>query len=177
LFLASIKAVRNLVEWGPTVILRYADLRDYEAVVTIRSSVLEPDHPYHYEDNIGQGGCLNIVAIADGNVVGLISVLLHKFKPDGEAVWGRACPYVAFEGVLPNYRRRGIGRLLITAAIDQARRLCPNQPYLYLEHDPKNQQARRLYDRVGFEEMSEEAVIEVAGTRSKWPVMRYKLMS
>ena len=59
--------------------------------------------------------------------------------------------YVTNVAVLPEYRRRGIGRALLCAAIDGARaRGCA---FLTLEVRPSNTGAIRMYESLGFSVM------------------------
>lgn len=51
-------------------------------------------------------------------------------------------------GVLPEYRRRGIGRALLCEALKALRRECTGRVYLEVRED--NEAALRLYSSIGF---------------------------
>lgn len=55
-------------------------------------------------------------------------------------------------GVLPEFRRRGYARKLITQAIERAR--CDGVERVTLEVRRSNNAARRLYERLGFQEIA-----------------------
>lgn len=85
----------------------------------------------------------------DGRVVGNASLLTVNGFPER---W-----VLANVAVGPGYRRRGIGRQMVEAAIDQALRRGATTLYLQVERD--NGPARLLYQQFGFEDLT---------TRTTW---------
>ena len=78
-----------------------------------------------------------LVAVSGGIVAGYIGV---------QEICGEG--YVTNVAVLPRYRREGIGRALLRAALDGAR--ARNCAFLSLEVRVSNQPAIRLYESLGF---------------------------
>jgi hypothetical protein len=60
------------------MIIRLAEPRDKEGAGVIRATVLLPENRYHYEDNIGNSRCLNLVAEEVGIAVGFVSVFAYR---------------------------------------------------------------------------------------------------
>ena len=85
----------------------------------------------------------------DGRVVGNASLLAVNGFPER---W-----VLANVAVGPGYRRRGIGRQMVEAAIDLA--VERGATTLYLQVEPDNPPAQLLYRRLGFEELT---------TRTAW---------
>jgi mycothiol synthase len=81
------------------------------------------------------------LALLDGDPVG---VLLLAELPDSDD-WD-----VSYVGVVPEARRRGVGRALVTEALRAARDA--RAPRLTLSVDARNRPARRLYADLGFTE-------------------------
>jgi len=155
-------------------IIRMARSSDVEQASQICHRVLAEKKPYNYELNIGEEGCLNLVAEEDGAVIGFITVLLRRWDPAGRHLWQRVAPYLAFVGVLPEKQGRGVGGLLVRAAVREAKLCCPGEPRMFLEHAPDNR-ARRLYDRLGFRTLSPEEIFSITGLKVKGPVMCLEL--
>jgi ribosomal protein S18 acetylase RimI-like enzyme len=154
--------------------IRAATTQDRNEAGIVRSSVLPSTHPYQYELNIGAPNCANFVAVENGEVVGFLSLLLTRWNAQGQHLWERLAPYLAFIGVLPNKQHRGIGRSLLRCAAEHVARSCPKEPFLFLEHRPENE-AARLYVRAGFRAMTAEEVFDVAGMNPKGAVMCLEL--
>jgi ribosomal protein S18 acetylase RimI-like enzyme len=71
---------------------------------------------------------------------------------------------VSYIGVVPEFRRRGVGALLLRRTVEQARRL--GVPRITLTVDERNTSARGLYGRFGFTPFVErEALILLPVTR------------
>ena len=117
------------------MIIRPAEPKDKEEAGIVRETVLSQIHPYHYEENVGLAETLNLVAEQDFAVVGFVSVLLSRCNPEGEYLWERVAPYIAFIGVMPGQQRQGIGDLLLRSAIRGTAIRCPNEAVVYLEHE------------------------------------------
>lgn len=152
------------------MLIRPAEAKDLAAAADICHRVLAEKLPYNYELNIGTDGCLNLVAEDGGQVIGYLTMLVRRWDPRGRYLWQRLVPYIAFVGVLPERQRQGIGAALLRQAIADARRCCPAEPSLFLEHAPHNI-ASRLYERVGFRELSSEEIREMTGLDVRSPVM------
>jgi ribosomal protein S18 acetylase RimI-like enzyme len=156
------------------MIIRPAELKDKDGAGIVRAMVLSHNHLYQYEQNIGLADTLNLVAEEEGIVVGFVSVLLSRCNPQGQHLWERVAPYIAFIGIVPAQQRRGIGNLLLRSAIQGAAIRCPNEPVLYLEHEVESH-ARRLYERIGFRTMSHDEILLATGLHPKGPVMCFEL--
>ena len=153
-----------------TLIIRPAEPRDLGPAGQICRRVLAEKKPYNYELNIGEQGCLNLVAEEEGSVVGFITVLLRRWDPAGRHLWQRVAPYLAFVGVLPERQGRGFGAGLVRTALREAASRCPGETRMFLEHAPNNR-ARRLYERLGFHTLSADEVFSLTGLKTKGPVM------
>lgn len=92
-------------------------------------------------DNIAVGHP-HMVAVVDGKVVGWCDI--RRATRDAQAHCG-----VLGMGIVPGYRDRGLGRRLITAALDAARAAGLHRVELNAHAD--NLRAIALYERVGFE--------------------------
>lgn len=160
---------------NPTI--RQAEVNDREAVGAVCRRVLADDPPYQYELNIGVPECLNLLADQDGVIVGYASVVLKRWDVHGRFVWQRVAPYLAFIGVVPEKQGRGIGKLLLRAAISAAAAQCPDEPRLYLEHHRQNANAKQLFERTGFRHLSREDVQRETGVRPTNEVMCLELES
>jgi len=114
------------------MIIRPAELKDKDGAGIVRAMVLSQNHPYQYEQNIGLADTLNLVAEKDGIVVGFVSVLLTRCNPQGQHLWERVTPYIAFIGIMPAQQKKGIGNLLLRSAIKGAAIRCPNEPVVYI---------------------------------------------
>jgi mycothiol synthase len=79
-----------------------------------------------------------------------VGVLLLAEAPEWQA-WD-----VSYLGVVPEARRRGIGRLLTARAVRQAQ--AAGLSYLTLAVDARNEPARRLYAHLGFESFDRREV-------------------
>jgi len=156
------------------MIIRSAEPKDKDGAGIVRATVLSQNHPYRYEENIGLADTLNLVAEEEGIVVGFVSVLLSRRNVQGQHLWERIAPYVAFIGIMPAQQRRGIGNLLLRSAIQGTAIRCPNEPVLYLEHEVESD-ARRLYERIGFKTMFHDQILLATGLHPKGPVMCFEL--
>ena len=117
---------------------------------------------------------MNLVAEKDGIVVGFVSVLLTRCNPQGQHLWERVAPYIAFIGIMPAQQKKGIGNLLLRSAIRGAAIRCPNEPVVYLEHEIESE-ARRLYERIGFRTVPDDEIFMAIGIHPKGPVMCFDL--
>jgi ribosomal protein S18 acetylase RimI-like enzyme len=155
--------------------IRPAEAKDREAAGFVCSRVLAEDPPYQYELNIGVPECLNLVAEEEGSVVAYATTVLTRWNPQGRFLWERVAPYLAFVGVLPEKQRKGIGGLLLRSTISEIALRCPGEPLLFLEHHRQNPTAKRLFESVGFRNMSGEEVFSMAGLHPRSAVMCFEL--
>jgi ribosomal protein S18 acetylase RimI-like enzyme len=88
----------------------------------------------------------HVALIAEEDERALGFLLMLDRMPD--EVTGEAQAFVAYMAVEPSKRRNGIGRALLTAAEDEARRL--GLPYITLMVTEENAAARALYEGAGF---------------------------
>lgn len=95
---------------------------------------------------------LSLVAEEDGNVVGHVMISRGRVEPNGEAIF-----LLGPIGVVPKRQGHGIGRALVEAALEGARRL--GAPCVALIGDPA------LYERFGFVQSEPLGVLPPAG----WP--------
>lgn len=156
------------------MIIRPAEPRDKEGAGIVRASVLPQNHPYHYEKNIDLADALNLVVEREGIVVGFVSVLLTRWNPQGQHLWQRLAPYLAFIGIIPEQQKNGIGTLLLQFAIKETAVRCPREPVLYLEHEVGSK-VRQLYERIGFRTASNDEILMATGLHPKGPIMCFDL--
>lgn len=95
---------------------------------------------------IEQGGQI-LIAISDGHSVGCCA-LLRMGKGEYE---------VAKMAVSPEYQGKGIGRLLLSAAVTEAQQLGANR--LYLETNKILKPAIALYESMGFQHIEPSRVV------------------
>lgn len=95
---------------------------------------------------------LSLVAEDDGAVVGHVLISRGRVEPSGEAIF-----LLGPIGVVPERQGEGIGRVLMDAALEGARRL--GAPCVALIGDPA------LYERFGFVQADPIGILPPAG----WP--------
>jgi ribosomal protein S18 acetylase RimI-like enzyme len=100
-----------------------------------------------YIQGWGRPGDFGAVAEVAGEPVG--ACWGRRFTPEhpGYGFIAEAVPGLSI-GIVPAHRERGVGRSLLTAVIDDARRQAV--PALSLSVSERNLRARRLYERAGF---------------------------
>ncbi len=91
----------------------------------------------------GQSHNMGYVWIANGRLVGNVSVYGTGSSPGMEAAW-----IIANVGVHPDYQRRGIARRLMQASIDMIHHRGGKMAVLQVDED--NDAARALYQSLGF---------------------------
>jgi len=89
-----------------------------------------------------------LVAVADGNVVGMIELWLKRPRDREGARMARIKVDLGL-AVSPDWRGRGIGTALMRAAEDWAR--AQGAERMVLDLDANNAGAQRLYERLGYE--------------------------
>jgi ribosomal protein S18 acetylase RimI-like enzyme len=104
----------------------------------------EAEKTAHWRENLLKHGQLGrkrvVVALVDERIIGFVRVGAEH--EDSEA----GLVYLLY--VLPEYWRRGVGRRLISAALDELRDLGLSYAMLWVLRD--NQRARRFYEMQGW---------------------------
>lgn len=114
-----------------------------------------------YVEGWGRAGDLGFVAVAEGEPIGAVWSRLAAGDDRGFAYLDDATPELAV-ALLPQHRGRGVGTLLLTRYLEEARALFKA---VSLSVSPDNP-AVRLYERLGF------ATVDVRGGH---PVMKKDL--
>ena len=125
--------------------LRTAGVPDLEAIMLIESSVFESDawSPDAMRAELGSRHTFYLVAESDGRVDGYAGLL---------APIGSSQADIQTIAVVPEARRRGLGRELVTALLAEATTRGAREIFLEVRADNPNAQA--LYESLGFEEIA-----------------------
>jgi ribosomal-protein-alanine N-acetyltransferase len=130
--------------------LRAFTVSDLERVMHINTKCLPENYSsYFYRDIYTKYPDTFIVAEMDGEIQGYIMIRVEK----GWSKKGRLSParlaHVVSVAVMESYRRKGIGKALITEAMARGRRIydCNES---YLEVRVGNDPAINLYTKLGF---------------------------
>ncbi len=112
----------------------------------------DPIQPQAVQEFLGSADHHLAVAIDAGQVVGFASAVqyVHPDKPRPE-LW------VNEVGVSPSHQRRGVGRALMQALLELARKAGCTEAWVLTERD--NLPAMRLYQSLGGEEEQEKTVM------------------
>jgi ribosomal protein S18 acetylase RimI-like enzyme len=124
--------------------VRSADVPDAKALVgLLRQLGYERDVEAVAEDLRARSGGDVIVATTDGDVVGLLSMTVHR-----QFHWG--APVASIESLVvdENARSAGIGSALLTEAVGRAREA--RCILVELHSNQSRSEARRFYEREGF---------------------------
>ncbi len=136
------------------MIIREAAIEDFGGADAVQKAAgLPPNHPYCYAKNLGRNGAVNLVAEDGTKIVGFISILADPRNPNGEFLWQRLRSYVAFLGVLPTFRNRGIGSDLMRKGASMV--LNDERPTLWLECEKER---IVFYELLGFNVVSSEFI-------------------
>jgi ribosomal protein S18 acetylase RimI-like enzyme len=138
--------------------LRSEDAKDFHALAVLshreqaQSGALEADDAAGYVRHLTElhdsgAGCL-LVALSDARLAGFVCVLAPEGISSGAAAGAYAFMSDLF--VIPEYRRRGIGRQLNAGAEERARELGAER--LALRVNAVNATARRFYARFSYQE-------------------------
>jgi len=126
----------------PLPLIRRAMPADVPAIVAIeKESFIDPwDHPVFIEA-LAYYPSTYFVAVCDGAVQGFV---VGAMEDTGENIYGHLCNL----GVSPRYRRKGIGKLLVTRLEHQA--ALELGTGVQLEVRVSNTTAQRFYRRMGY---------------------------
>jgi ribosomal protein S18 acetylase RimI-like enzyme len=94
-------------------------------------------------NELAQGMSLGYVYVADGKVVGNVSVYPADYPTSMGKVW-----IIANVAVYPEYRGRGIASQLMVASLDMIQQRSGGAAVLQVDHD--NEVAQHLYRKLGF---------------------------
>jgi predicted N-acetyltransferase YhbS len=147
--------------------IRAANPNDFQGASAVQHAVISGEHPYEYARNILCPGTVNLVAIQGATIVGFVSVLLGGLKPNGQHLWERLRPYLAFVGVLPELQGQHVGAELIRCALQISDPHATSGMWLECPES-----AAKFYEKVGFVRVTPEAVQQYTGLLPKGPVYR-----
>jgi len=103
----------------------------------------------YFERAIPGGDFVGWVAEADGEVIGTAGLVIHSVPPTVRNLPGRE-GYIMNMYVVPEWRRHGIARDLLSAVLDFLRAECVPQVSLHATPD-----GRHLYEQSGFADSHE----------------------
>lgn len=130
-------------------ILREARKEELGDVISINLVCLPEHYPYDFWlDHLNTWGKTFLVAEVDGKIVGYVMCRVESglgFISNKLSRLG----HVVSIAVLPEYRRRGIGRMLMLEALDRLREYYGVNE-VYLEVRVSNIPAIKLYESLGF---------------------------
>lgn len=112
----------------------YAGMIPDEDIATFLEANYSLDRLTFVRESMGEG---MLVAVNAGNVIGY--VMITKDREGAAQIWAIY--------VLPEWQRRGAGRLLWEAALERARQLESDELVLWVLDN--NEPARRFYERQG----------------------------
>jgi len=125
--------------------IRTAGVPDLEAIMQIESSVFESDawSPDAMRAELGSSHTFYLVAESDGRVEGYAGLLAPK---------GASQADIQTIAVIPEARRKGLGRELVTLLLAEATERGAREIFLEVRAD--NPHAQALYESLGFEEIA-----------------------
>ena len=134
-------AEKSGISAAPDIGLRPATRADSQAIAALLTAAFPTDAEARLVERLVSDGdaAVSLVALAGGEVVGSVVLSRMDVAADGKQLDALGLAPVA---VLPHYQRRGIGSLLIRAAIDEARSL--GTDIIFLLGEPE------YYARFGF---------------------------
>ncbi|MEM1658639.1 MAG: ribosomal protein S18-alanine N-acetyltransferase [Candidatus Jordarchaeales archaeon] len=134
-----------------TVVIREARHDDLLRVVEINRICLPENYPYYFFQHLLESypECF-IVAEVDGEIVGYIMNRIERglssLNPSPFRIVKKG--HVVSIAVMPDYRRRGIGRMLLERGLQAMRKYGAEEAVL--EVRVSNEPAISLYKRIGF---------------------------
>jgi ribosomal protein S18 acetylase RimI-like enzyme len=114
------------------------------------AEILADPHVRLYVEGWGRPGDDGVVGDAAGTRVGACWMRLFTEESHGWGFLGAGVPELSI-AVAPRWRRRGVGRRLLTAALARARQ--SGHAAVSLSVMPDNVRARELYARAGFRQV------------------------
>lgn len=133
--------------------VRHATRDDIPRVIYINRMVLPENYPeWFFLEHLERWGKAFYVAEVDGQVVGYVMSRVEHGPSVYDVFRIARKGHIVSIGVLPRYRRRGIGTALMRAALSS---LCGEYgcDEVYLEVRVSNEPAIRLYEKLGFEKV------------------------
>lgn len=112
------------------------------------------------------GRTLVLAAVEDATVLGTATLELGARVGEEEAPLPADEAHLRMLGVHPDHRRRGIGRLLLEACIEEARRA--GKTRFTLNTHPRMRAARRMYESQGFRRGKDRSVADGLRLLSYW---------
>jgi len=116
----------------------------------------------HLRDGFASGGCSGFVAEADGVAAGSVVVVWQRVPPSPRNIVGMTA-YILGMYVLPEYRRRGVARSLMTSCIQCAE--AAGAPAVILHASELGQP---LYEGLGFKPTTEMRLFTSNAGSSAW---------
>jgi len=127
-----------------------------------RLEQITPAATEHLRDGFATGGCSGFVAEADGLAVGSVVVVWQCVPPSPRNIIGLTA-YILGMYVVPEYRRRGIARTLMTSCIECAEE--QGAPVVMLHASEFGQP---LYEGLGFKPTTEMRLFTKHAGTSAW---------
>jgi ribosomal-protein-alanine N-acetyltransferase len=131
--------------------IREARIEDIPDVIRINELVLPENYPYYFYELLYKNySKAFLVARIDDRIVGYVMCRVeHSFTIEGVIPKFYKTGHVVSIGILPEYRRRGIGTALMIRAMDALKNYykCKN---VYLEVRVSNNNAINFYRKLGF---------------------------
>jgi GNAT superfamily N-acetyltransferase len=127
-----------------------------------RLEQITPAAVEHLTDGFATGGCSGFIAEADGAAVASVVVVWQRVPPSPRNLIGLTA-YILGMYALPEYRRRGIARTLMTACIDCA--TDAGAPAVMLHASEFGQP---LYEGLGFSSTTEMRLFTKHAGSSAW---------
>lgn len=142
------------------VIIRPLERQEYDFFMDMHYEsiyILEAKPPKHellnapyikkYSEGWGRRGDRALVALSDNHLIGAVWYRLFNEEEKGFGFIDCETPELGI-ALLPNFRKHGIGSMLMKEIIEQAK--SDGYKSLSLSVDPDNHSAVRLYEKLGF---------------------------
>ncbi|GGA02880.1 GNAT family N-acetyltransferase [Dyella caseinilytica] len=169
----------NIDPYAKRIYIRDAQDHDKYSCSNIVRAVLNDKHWQPYENNIGYGGTLNLVAIQNEQVVGFATTLLPplpSFKPRG--MYDVLRPYIGFVGRLPQDKGQSIGMSLVEEVCQRLlEKGAHRNVFLECENGLKTYYERLGFRYIGPEKVASEHNVQVARGLYRRQCLRHDAMS
>ena len=130
--------------------VREADEQDILSVMNINRICLPENYSYSFFESILRSYPKSfLIAEVDGRIAGYVMCRVERVFSRFERFRLRRAGHIISIAVLPEYRRRGIGRTLLTKAMENLREHY-NCSETFLEVRVSNKEAIKLYESMGF---------------------------